>query len=913
VKKLILLFTLAATPASANFFLTNGNAGGCPKALSGTTIVCTLNATPNAGDSIILLVSSVSNSPTVSTITQTGSGCSWTPDVTSAVSGARYVSLWHCSGYSAGAATTITINYGGTIANSDAQVIGEFGGELSASPLDQTNNNASTGGSLTPSPGAVTPSTTSSLIVAAYRRGGNLVSFSPNTWNSGEVSSENSAGWAWTVTNSNSSVTPTFTVDSSGSWGAVVASYKGTGIEQIAAYIQMVQGSNGVIYGHIEDNNNRATSDVSGNISCQNNASSVIGSGCMYRGRFYWDDPTMSGSNYETVSANDIQVPGQTPACPLTGGGVCQGINYTPSSVIGTVHPYDGNPHKIYLLALSAATGGTGVNQTGDFSGTPWQWNVANSEPAPEYVANIPASTLAPAQLAIFANTQDSYSIGVSGSVVCSCPSTGQCGTGATQLLSDGIAGYYIQAHGLSCSQAYTVSTAKVQTASWSGFAGVLSQRNSLSTTTYKAIALAWNIPAIVKASSGNYTASAVSVVANNAFPTETGLGCPEANHGIDISQPPINPWFNSTADPTTVGVMPTMQLAGEAPGGGVQAGKAGPYTVVTGTSDQFKIAVDGGAAAQVTLTPCGGSCTATQIASQLMGLVSGITAWDNGLGYLTIQSNTHTVNGTSSITLTQPSSNSSYGLFWSSPTSTPLAGTVNTCSSSILRSNNGNGGYGCIWGDSFTQGKAVIDAAVANARTAPAGGKIMYMISGDLTRRMPGLMLSNLSLGSGITSKATTSLDGSVGSPTNGAITQTNLLAYYAAQPASSFATTTTFLPGIGVHIINSSTGGYLLQDISGGQTPIAAALVYGAVGAAGHGTEPCEDLQMKNPYGEVWIPRYVAGDVLVNALWASYKYASQDTIIGDPLAQFGVLTVLPGSVMSGVTTAGVVKEERQ
>jgi flagellin len=74
----------------------------------------------------------------------------------------------------------------------------------------------------------------------------------------------------------------------------------------------------------------------------------------------------------------------------------------------------------------------------------------------------------------------------------------------------------------------------------------------------------------------------------------------------------------------------------------------AGPYTIVAGASDQFKIKVDGNAAVQITLSA--GALTAAQVAADLnngkltgaiVGNALGATASVDGTGHLVITSNT--------------------------------------------------------------------------------------------------------------------------------------------------------------------------------------------------------------------------------------------------------------------------------
>jgi hypothetical protein len=243
---------------------------------------------------------------------------------------------------------------------------------------------------------------------------------------------------------------------------------------------------------------------------------------------------------------------------------------------------------------------------------------------------------------------------------------------------------------------------------------------------------------------------------------------------------------------------------------------------------------------------------------------------------------------------MSTPPSHSSYSLFWSNASTAPANGTVSTCSPSNLRGLAGaNGLYGCIWSDSFAAGKSVIDAAIAHVGSAPSGGQVYWQVSSDIVRRMSSLAVSATSLGHGLSPKVVAALDGSVAAPSPFAISRSSLLYYMASTATFTFSPGASFLPGIGFFYANSSVVGSLLQDLGSGQPPIAAALNFGAAAAAGHATEPCENLQSKVAFGEIFVPRYLAGDAMVNAIWAAFQYPSQDSVVGDPLARF---TTLPG-----------------
>jgi hypothetical protein len=223
--KAIVLFLAAVAPCFGSWAeVTANRMNTCTQGSSGTQVVCTLPQTPTTGAMGIVYATDVGTGPVVSNIQQTGSGCTWTKDEQSATN--RMVSIWRCSPFSGGANTTVTINFASTISNSNAGYY-EFTGALSSTPLDV--GNIGSGNSTTPSPGAVTPTTTSSLIFGAYRRGGTLSSGSPSSGCTYVQDGTQSAmGIGYCITTSTSSVTMTFTVTSTGTWDSAVAVYKGT-------------------------------------------------------------------------------------------------------------------------------------------------------------------------------------------------------------------------------------------------------------------------------------------------------------------------------------------------------------------------------------------------------------------------------------------------------------------------------------------------------------------------------------------------------------------------------------------------------------------------------------------------------------------------------------------------------------
>ena len=83
-----------------------------------------------------------------------------------------------------------------------------------------------------------------------------------------------------------------------------------------------------------------------------------------------------------------------------------------------------------------------------------------------------------------------------------------------------------------------------------------------------------------------------------------------------------------------------------------------GPFTITMGSNDQFSVQVNGGGTQTVTLTS--GSRTATQIATDIMGGMTGVTALDNGGGAVRVVAN---VSGTtSSLTIITASADATLG-----------------------------------------------------------------------------------------------------------------------------------------------------------------------------------------------------------------------------------------------------------
>ncbi len=117
----------------------------------------------------------------------------------------------------------------------------------------------------------------------------------------------------------------------------------------------------------------------------------------------------------------------------------------------GTINPKDGAQHNFYIK-MDSTTHGAVPCTSGN--GWPYKYNIADSlddftYPLYTSVAVRGATT---STLAVIVNTSDTYSVGTTGTPVCT--------VGGTDIFPDGVAGIYIQKYGISCSNVHKVTMA---------------------------------------------------------------------------------------------------------------------------------------------------------------------------------------------------------------------------------------------------------------------------------------------------------------------------------------------------------------------------------------------------------------------------------------------------------------------
>jgi hypothetical protein len=266
------------------------------------------------------------------------------------------------------------------------------------------------------------------------------------------------------------------------------------------------------------------------------------------------DDPTYSNGNQTTIAGN---VGGKAGAFA--------------AGTVGTVDMNDGNQHTVYFQCLSQASG-----PNYSLQGSPLPYKYVDGNVAQAYTVNLgsPAGRLAAGQLAILVNANDPYGIGSSGSMVCSASSVAY---GSTAILSDGVVGFYVQQHGVPCSNVYVVALGTpAQTISQAKFTSTVGPAIEAMATTRcngganncEAAAIGWVEPsAVVPAGVSYMEMSMTGAVSVNAIYTDSII---YNNTGGSIkgggSFAQTNPYFNTTtATPyTSYGIRPAMMLAAE-------------------------------------------------------------------------------------------------------------------------------------------------------------------------------------------------------------------------------------------------------------------------------------------------------------------------------------------------------------
>lgn len=233
-----------------------------------------------------------------------------------------------------------------------------------------------------------------------------------------------------------------------------------------------------------------------------------------------------------------------------------------PSTSVGGVIPRDGNLHLLYLKINSHSNPGAGDVVV---SGSPFpvKYNVASGVFDRMWTAALETSPapMSASVLAVITLAGSTYSLGSTGTPVCSNVGSLTGVPGTTTIYPDGAAGAYMLKYSIPC------SNARVVTLTQSG--GYITQANFTSQllptitdlpAAIQGIALAWVSPGqISPTTAANGPRGLSASVAYGSFPTGTSL----ANN---LVLGPLNPYFNSTSKTpfTTHAIRPTMMLVGE-------------------------------------------------------------------------------------------------------------------------------------------------------------------------------------------------------------------------------------------------------------------------------------------------------------------------------------------------------------
>lgn len=274
--------------------------------------------------------------------------------------------------------------------------------------------------------------------------------------------------------------------------------------------------------------------------------------------RVCWDDANNCAA---AIPANGVNYPYRL--CVSTPTFTCHGFTYLiPTGQVGTVTPRDGNSHQMFVTIISPTNPGAGDKPV---DGSPWPFTFKNGMVAPMWAPNLEASPsrLTASQLAIFANSQDTYSVGSSGATVCT--------VNGTAIKNDGVVGYYVQKHNVPCGNVYVFSLPSPKTCPSPLSSCYISQALLESTvlatklpSSIQAIAIGWVSPAQVSPTVVTDGQRSISgVVANGAW--MRGSNCFEGDRNL-MGEGPLNPYFNSASKApfTDYGLRPTMILAGE-------------------------------------------------------------------------------------------------------------------------------------------------------------------------------------------------------------------------------------------------------------------------------------------------------------------------------------------------------------
>lgn len=271
-----------------------------------------------------------------------------------------------------------------------------------------------------------------------------------------------------------------------------------------------------------------------------------------------WDDATYTTSCTTVVSNSTTPNPSFSPHNFISTAVVAAGT-------IGSVTPRDGSLHQLYGKIISQSNPGAGDVA---LYGSPYPFKYTSSSVAPVWTAvteSLPVARLGVADIAILANTSDTYSVGSAGTTVCAGGSTA---TGSTAIKSDGIAGYYAQKRSIPCNQIYEITTTVTKLMTDVTFASAISPTLTAMPSTVQVIAIAWVQPSevYVVAPGANYANGMSSAVTNNFVWTPNTISTGGGVCMTDLPSGNSNPYFNtnSRAPFTDYAIRPSMMLAFE-------------------------------------------------------------------------------------------------------------------------------------------------------------------------------------------------------------------------------------------------------------------------------------------------------------------------------------------------------------
>ncbi len=304
--------------------------------------------------------------------------------------------------------------------------------------------------------------------------------------------------------------------------------------EDFVGVISMVFPADMTLYGAVLDRNNRANDSIQVQVC--------------------WDDPTFKNNCDKPVTANTVGAP----YLSCAGKSVCHGFQYLPPvAAVGNVRPRDGKDHLMYVRSLSQKNPGIGDKP---LMGSPWPFTFRDGAVAAMWTPNLETapSRLTAAQLALFANSQDPYSVGSSGATVCT--------VNGTAVRDDGVVGYYAKRHMVPCANVFVVSLPVTDYITQSNLEStVLATHLSAS---IQAVALGWVRPAQILPSVRSDGPRSMSAVVANGSWVKGSLGScgGERTSAWTEDDGPVNPYFNSASKApfTDHRLRPTMLLAGE-------------------------------------------------------------------------------------------------------------------------------------------------------------------------------------------------------------------------------------------------------------------------------------------------------------------------------------------------------------